>query len=174
MSQPQLQRSQHGLNWLRSRLRRGFAITLQAADLRSCVELRGIEPLTSSMPCTRRTVSGVRRRPVEATHVRSYPTATQPRNGAGKTSTVPRVRMRPPPSLGVPLRRGDCDWLRCWLRRRDPPPATCQRSSAVRRASGSAKAVTASTTSPKSAGTSAPSTPGAVRCARYVGPRNSA
>jgi hypothetical protein len=30
---------------------------LQAADLRKCeVELRGIEPLTSSMPCTRRTV----------------------------------------------------------------------------------------------------------------------
>ena len=33
-----------------------LAKPLQASDLRFCVELRGIEPLTSSMPCTRRTV----------------------------------------------------------------------------------------------------------------------
>ena len=92
----------------------------QASDLRFCVELRGIEPLTSSMPCTRQTVQHVQQRPVEATRVRSYPTAEQGENGAGNTSTVHCVRTRPAPSLAVPRRRGDREWLRCWLRRRDP------------------------------------------------------
>jgi hypothetical protein len=56
--------------------------------------LRGIEPLTSSMPCTRRTVQRVQRCPVEATHVRSYPTAEQCRNRVGKTSRVPMCARR--------------------------------------------------------------------------------
>jgi len=72
------------------------------------------------MPCTRRTVQHVRRRPVEATRIRSYPTATRRKNRAGKTSTVQYVRMRPAPSLLVPPCPSDRPWLRCWLRQRHP------------------------------------------------------
>jgi hypothetical protein len=77
----------------------------QDADLRFCVELRGIEPLTSSMPCTRRTVSAVQRRPAEATRVRSYPSGRRRQDRSGKTSTIQCVRIRPAPSLAVPRPR---------------------------------------------------------------------
>jgi len=108
-------------NWLRSpRPKLRPLRRRQAADLRFCVELRGIEPLTSSMPCTRRTVQHVRRRPPEATRVRSSPTAVQRRNRTGKTSSVQCVPTGPSPSLPVPPRPSDRQWLRCWLRRRNP------------------------------------------------------
>jgi hypothetical protein len=139
----------------------------QGPDLRFCVELRGIEPLTSSMPCTRRTVQHVQPRPVEATRVRSYPTAVQRRSRAGKTSSVQCVPTRPSASLPVPPRPNDRQWLRCWLRRRDPSAACRVPAQApAGPASGSANVITASRTSPKSKGSPTPSTPSAVRYAR--------
>jgi hypothetical protein len=120
MSQPQLQRSHTAPTGYVQGYVEGCAITQQApGDLRSCVELRTIDPLmSSSMPCTRRTVSAVQRRPAEATHVRSYPTV--PPRGAEPPAQDINRPMRPAPSLAVPSQLNDREWLRCWLHQAAP------------------------------------------------------
>jgi len=81
-------------NWLREGCHPQAPGARQAVDLRRWRGAKGNRTPDLFMPCTRRTIQHVQQRAVEATHVRSYPTAVQRRNRVGKTSRVPMCARR--------------------------------------------------------------------------------